>query len=94
MDCHCRPPYLEALRAATRMLRGEFVAMVGGLVAASALPVRGAVASPADTILINGRFRTMAPRQRTAQAVAIAAGRFVAIGSKSEVMAFRGPTYG
>ena len=91
MDCHCRPPYLEALRGATRMLRGEFVAMVGGLVAASALPVRGAVAGPADTILINGRFRTMAPRQRTAQAVAIAAGRFVAIGSQSEVMAFRGP---
>ncbi len=91
MDCHCRPPYLEALRAATGIRRGEFVAMVGGLVAASTMPASAAVAGPADTILINGRFRTMAAKQRTAQSVAIAGGRFLAIGSKSHVMTFRGP---
>jgi predicted amidohydrolase YtcJ len=70
--------------------RGTFVAMLGGLVAAGAAPAVAA-SGPAETILINGRFRTMAQRQPTAAAVAITGGRFTAIGSKAHVMSQRGP---
>jgi predicted amidohydrolase YtcJ len=96
MNCHCRPPYLNALRSGLGIRRGEFVAMVGGLVAATAassVPANAAAgAASADTILINGRFRTMSPKaMRTAEAVAIAGGLFTAIGSKDQVMSLRGP---
>ena len=95
MDCECRPPYLGALRSAMGVKRGDFVAMVGGLVAASSLPMRvgatPATGAPADFLLINGRFRTMAANQRTADAVAITNGIFTAVGSKPELMSSRGP---
>ncbi len=91
MDCQCRPPYLPAIRELTAVNRGAFVAMVGGLVAASALRASAAPAGPADTILINGRFRTMASAQPAADAVAVTGGRFTAIGSQTHVMTFRGP---
>jgi predicted amidohydrolase YtcJ len=90
-SCDCRPPYLDALRSAMRVNRGAFVTMVGGLVAASAARPATAASGPADIVLINGRFRTMAARQPVADAVAIADGRFSAIGSKTHVMTYRGP---
>jgi predicted amidohydrolase YtcJ len=71
--------------------RGAFVTMVGGLVAASAARPAMAANGPADVILINGRFRTMAARQPAADAVAITGGRFSAIGSQTHVMTYRGP---
>ena len=39
-----------------------------------------------DLILVNGRFTTLNPQQPQAQAVAIRSGRFMAIGSKQDVM--------
>ena len=65
--------------------------MIGGLVAASAVRPAMAAGDPADVILINGRFRTMSPRPPVADAVAVAGGRFSAIGSKTDVMTSRGP---
>jgi hypothetical protein len=66
--------------------------MVGGLVAASSLRANAAAAGPADTLLVNGRFRTMSSKRvRVAEAVAITGGLFSAIGSKAEVLSFRGP---
>lgn len=61
-----------------------------------ALPVfagEGKGASPMhpDLILHNGRFHTVDREKPTASAVAIRAGRFVAVGSEAEVMPLRGP---
>jgi predicted amidohydrolase YtcJ len=47
--------------------------------------------SSADLILHRGRFTTLARSQPTATAVAIRDGRFVAVGTDSEVMALAGP---
>jgi predicted amidohydrolase YtcJ len=91
MDCECRPPYLNALRSIMAPNRGAFLSMIGGLVAASTVRAAAATAGPADTILVNGRFRTMAAGQPIADAVAITGGRFSAIGSKTHVMTYRGP---
>jgi predicted amidohydrolase YtcJ len=90
-SCECRPPYLDALRNVMSVNRGSFLAMAGGLVAASAVRSAAAAGEPADTILINGSFRTMSAHQATAEAVAITGGRFTAIGSKTHVMAYKGP---
>ena len=90
-SCACRPSYLDALRSAMSVNRGAFVSMVGGLVAASAARPAMAASGPADVILINGRFRTMAARQPVADAIAVTGGRFSAIGSKTLVMTYRGP---
>src|SRR5258708_37746669 len=46
---------------------------------------------PADLILHRGLFTTLARSQPTATAVAIRDGRFVAVGTDSEVMALAGP---
>jgi predicted amidohydrolase YtcJ len=70
--------------------RRAFVAMVGGLVAASAARPAMAVSGPADVILINGGFRTLSAYQPVADAVAVTGGRFSAIGSKTHVMTYRG----
>ena len=48
-------------------------------------------ASNADLILHRGRFTTLARSQPTASAVAIRGGRFMAVGTDSEVMALAGP---
>lgn len=61
-----------------------------------ALPVfagEGKGASPMhpDLILHNGRFHTVDREKPTASAVAIRDGRFVAVGSETEVMPLRGP---
>jgi predicted amidohydrolase YtcJ len=44
----------------------------------------------ADLILTNGRFTTLDPRRPTASAVAVKAGRFIAVGSDKDVQAHRG----
>ncbi len=90
MSCTCRPSYLESLHAASRVRRGEFVAMLGGIVAASS-GVALAEAGAPDTILVNGRFHTVDRTMSVAEAVAIAGGRFSAVGSRERVLAARGP---
>src|SRR6185295_1382291 len=47
--------------------------------------------SSADLILHRGLFTTLARSQPTATAVAIRDGRFIAVGSDSQVMALAGP---
>ncbi len=44
----------------------------------------------ADLILFNGRLHTVDPQQPQATAVAIRDGRFIAVGTDAEAMAFRG----
>ncbi|UOQ52253.1 amidohydrolase [Hymenobacter cellulosivorans] len=46
---------------------------------------------PAELILYNGRFHTVDARQPAATAVAIEAGRFVAVGDDAAVLALAGP---
>jgi len=47
--------------------------------------------NPADTILINGRIATLAPRAPAASALAIRDGNIAAVGSAGEIEALRGP---
>jgi predicted amidohydrolase YtcJ len=44
----------------------------------------------ADSILMKGRIATMDERRSYAQAVAIKGGRFIAVGSDQEIMAYKG----
>ena len=44
----------------------------------------------ADLILTNGRFTTLDPARPEATAVAVAGGRFVAVGDNAEVLRLRG----
>ncbi len=44
----------------------------------------------ADSILVKGRIATMDERRSYAQAVAIKGGRFIAVGSDQEIMAYKG----
>jgi predicted amidohydrolase YtcJ len=60
--------------------RREFV---GGFVGAAAIARAAAV--KADLILFNGNFYTMDPSNPRAEAVAIAEGRFFAVGTRSEI---------
>ena len=46
----------------------------------------------ADLILLPGRVRTLDAERPTAEAVAVAAGRVVAVGSRDDVLALRGPS--
>ncbi len=50
-----------------------------------------AAAAPADRIVRGGPIVTIDPTQPAAEAVAIAAGRIVAVGTEAEVMQHRGP---
>ncbi len=45
----------------------------------------------AELILVNGRFATLDPANPNPQAVAVADGRFLAVGSEPEVRALAGP---
>ena len=47
-------------------------------------------ATEADTIVTNGRIATADDRRSFAEAVAIANGRFIAVGTAKEVMAYKG----
>src|SRR5215831_20918419 len=62
---------------------------------AASLPSSGLSAQPtagADLIVFNGRMATQDERRSFASAVAIRDGRFVAVGSDADVMAYRGDT--
>jgi len=45
---------------------------------------------PADLILLHGRLATLDERRPLASAAAISNGRFAAVGTDAEVMAYRG----
>jgi predicted amidohydrolase YtcJ len=51
-----------------------------------------AAPSPAETIFVNGEVVTMDDARPTAQAVAIAAGRIIAVGTTAELTAYSGPS--
>ena len=65
--------------------RREFLYGLGALAALSFLPMER---TEPELILFNGNFWTVDPRQPRAQAVAIARGRFLAIGSNEEILTF------
>ena len=56
--------------------------------AAASLPGQG---TPADMVLVNGKVITVDARDRIAQAVAVAGGKIVAVGSDAEVAKYVGP---
>jgi predicted amidohydrolase YtcJ len=45
---------------------------------------------PADALIVNGRVATLNPRQPGAEAIAIRGDRIIAVGSQSEIEAYRG----
>lgn len=63
------------------------LAAIAALVAAATLPA----AEPADRIIRGGPIVTVDPARPTAEAVAIARGKIVAVGAEAEVMPHRGP---
>jgi hypothetical protein len=77
---------------ATRTTRREFLnAGLAGVSCALVHPVLAQDANaPAELVLLNGRITTLDQAQPTATAVAIANGRFVAVGSDKDVLAHRG----
>ena len=75
--------------------RREFVGMTAlGLVAATALPRRSSAAAAeadaSDLIVRNANIYTVDPRLARAEAFAIRGGRFLAVGSNSEIAALAG----
>ncbi len=66
-------------------------ALTGGALLSQSVPASGATAETAETILHNARIVTLDSRRPTASAVAIAQGRFLAVGSNAGVLAHRGP---
>ena len=65
------------------------VAAATGCAGSKPAPREGA--TPADLIVTNGKIATLNRARPSASAVAIKDGRFVAVGSDSDVAAFRGP---
>ena len=61
------------------------------IVAATACASERVARSPADAVYRGGRIYTVDPERSWAEAVAIANGRFVAVGSNAEIAAFVGP---
>src|SRR5215471_15431203 len=59
--------------------RRRFLGLVGGACAAQAAGTRP------DLLLVNGNIHTMDPANPRAEAVAIAGGRFLAVGSMQEI---------
>ncbi|MGD9905259.1 MAG: amidohydrolase [Vicinamibacterales bacterium] len=73
------------------VLRAVLVAAVGVLAAGPGAPVPQAQApDPADLLLVNGKVITVDAADRIAEAVAIAGGRIVAVGTTAEVKARAG----
>lgn len=66
-----------------------FIGLVasGILIAGRSTPI----ASPADTLLVNGTIYTMDPGRPSTSALAIRRGRLLVLGSTEEVLAYRGP---
>jgi predicted amidohydrolase YtcJ len=77
---------------ATPTTRRDF--LNAGLAGLSCALARGAFAqqpnAPADMVLFNGRITTLDSRKPAASAVAIANGRFIAVGNDEQVLAHRG----
>lgn len=75
---------------AARVARGVSGAILAALTLASVSARQPA--QPADTILVNGHVITVDARFSIAQAVAIAGGRFTAVGTSDRVRALAGPS--
>src|SRR5689334_23059002 len=73
-------------------IRGSaFVVLALSIGLAGSIAVRpSGQTTPPDTILVNGHIITVDPNASTAQAVAIAGGKFTAVGSDSTIRALAG----
>ena len=69
--------------------RREFIGTLGAI---GALPLVGWPPERPELVLYNGRFLTMDDRRPRARAVAIAGGRFLAVGGDAEMRALAAPT--
>src|SRR5258706_3778334 len=85
-----------ATRNAVDFGRRDF--LIDALAATAGLTGLGGCASPvmqasnpADTILVNGRIATLAPRSPAASALAIRGGNIAAIGAAAEIEGLPGP---
>ncbi|WP_146256005.1 amidohydrolase [Aestuariivirga litoralis] len=61
------------------------------ILAVMLLPGPGLAAEPADVIFLNGNFTTLEQAQPAAEAVAVAGGRFLAVGTEADIAAYKGP---
>ena len=79
-----------------RHSRREFLGLTGGAIAAAAAPqwLRAQSAQPdaqsADLVVFNAKVYTVDPRLPQAEAFAVRAGRFVAVGTSADMKAFIG----
>ena len=71
-----------------RRIAGSVAWLIVIMGAMSLVAPRSNAQLPADLILTNGRVLTVDARDSIAEAVAIAAGRIVAVGSTADVIAF------
>src|SRR5690606_435006 len=94
-----REPYLPGLPAAARRdhrrpamaIRPPRVLAPLALAAALAGCGAGTAVEPADLVLTNGKIVTVDPERPTAEAVAIAGEKIIAVGSAREIRAYIGP---
>ena len=73
-----------------RTRRGLFGTALGAAVGLAAVRPADAQAAPAELILHNARITTLEPGAPEAEALAVADGRFIAVGTEAEVMPLRG----
>ena len=66
------------------------LAVAGAVALVDGTPLR-AQAARADLVLLNGKVITVDPRDRIAQAVAVADGKIIAVGTDAEVLKLAGP---
>jgi len=87
----CRSAVADRLTTGFSVNRREFLAYAGSIAAigAAGFPALAADGS-ADTIFRNGPVHPMTSPGAKARAIAVAAGKIVAVGSEAEVMAHRG----
>jgi predicted amidohydrolase YtcJ len=67
------------------------LAALGLVLGAAPLPQAQPSAAPPDLVLVNGAVLTVDPRDSVAEAVAVAGGRIVAVGTTAQVKALAGP---
>jgi predicted amidohydrolase YtcJ len=71
---------------------GAAAGALAGLLGGSPAEPQGTGVMTADLLLVNGRFTTLDPTRPNPEAVAIAGGRFLGVGTEGEMRALAGPS--
>ncbi|MBZ9937206.1 amidohydrolase [Mesorhizobium sp. BR1-1-16] len=86
-----RSAVADRITAGLTANRREFLAFTAAIAAVAGLDVRALAATgTADTIFHNGPIYPMSSPGAKVEAIAVASGKIIAVGSESDVMAFRG----